>query len=162
MCNPVSSVPCILCTLFSVSRLPVSVSGSLESGFSDPGIVVTSARGPTNYHQSGECSGSGVTPESPWKVIKFQARLQGNKSHENWSQGHQKSWKIDPGIMINPICAKVDFCNTSLAKCLVFQSQTPKNHQKKQPGNKYEKTMFFDPNVPKNLSKWAPKSTKNQ
>ena len=26
-CNPVSSVPCILCTLFSVSRFPISVSG---------------------------------------------------------------------------------------------------------------------------------------
>ena len=32
MCNPVSSVPCILCTLFWISRLPVSVSGPLESG----------------------------------------------------------------------------------------------------------------------------------
>ena len=101
---------------------------------------------------------SGVTSEPPWKVIKFQASLQGNKSHENWSQGHPKSWEIDAGIMRNPISAKADFCNTSLAKCLVFQSQTPrfkpKNQKKKQPGIRYEKTMFFDPNVPKNLFKW--------
>ena len=126
MCNPVSSVPCILCTLFSVSRFPVSVSGSLESGFRDPGIVLLSAREAPIYHQPGVWSGSGVTPESPWKVINFQASLQGNKSHENLSQGHPKSWKIDPGIIRNPISAKDDFCNTSLAKCLFLQSQTPK------------------------------------
>ena len=55
LCNPVSSVPCILCTLFSVSRFPVSVSGSLETGLRDPGsglrkpgIVFLSARGLTN------------------------------------------------------------------------------------------------------------------
>ena len=49
--------------------------------------------------------------------------------------------------MRNPISAKVDFCNTSFAKCLFFQSQTPKfkleNHQKKQLGNRYEKIFFF-------------------
>ena len=36
-------------------------------------------------------SGSGLTPESPWKVIKFQSSRQGNKSLENWSQVHPKS-----------------------------------------------------------------------
>ena len=128
--------------------------------FRDPGLIVTRAREATNLAQPGGCSGSGVTPEPPWKVIKFHASLQGNKSHENWSQGHQKSWKNDPGIMINPISAKAVYCNTSLAKCLVFQSQTPrfrpKHDQKKQPGNRYEKTMFFNPNVPTNLFKWGP------
>ena len=66
---------------------------------------------------------------------------------------------MDLKIMRNPISAKVDFCDTSLAKCLVFQSQThrfrPKNHQKKQPGNSYE-NMFFNPNVFNNLSEWVP------
>ena len=38
---------------------------------------------------------------------------------------------MDPGIKRNPIAAKVDFCNTTLAKCLVFQSQTPKFRPKK-------------------------------
>ena len=48
--------------------------------------------------------------------------------------------------MRNPISAKVDFCNTFHAKCLFLQSQPPnfrpKNHQKKQPGNRYEKTTW--------------------
>ena len=40
----------------------------------------------------------------------------------------------------NPISTKVDFCNNFHAKCLFVQSQTlkfrPKNHEKKQPGNR--------------------------
>ena len=102
----------------------------------------------------------------PGKVIKFQASLQGNKRHVNWSQVHQKSWKIDSGIMRNPISAKIDFCNISLAKCLFFKSPTsrfgPKSHQKKKPGDKHEQTHLFWPKVPKKLSKWVPKSNKNQ
>ena len=104
------------------------------------------------------------SPKSRWKFINFRACLQGNKSHENWSQGHPKSWKIDPGIIRNPISTKVDFCNTFHAKCLFFQSQTPKfrlkNQQKKQPGNRYGKNCFFGPKVPKKLSEWAPKINK--
>ena len=46
MCNPVSSVSCILRTLFSVSRLPVSVSGSLESC---SGILDCLLLGPGNH-----------------------------------------------------------------------------------------------------------------
>ena len=103
-------------------------------------------------------------PRILWKFINFRISIQGNKSHENWSQGYPKSWKIDPGITRNPISAKVDFCNTFHAKCLFFQSQTPKfrpkNQQKKQPGNRYEKNCFFCPKVPKKLSEWVPKITK--
>ena len=110
--------------------------------FRDPGLVLLRAREAPIYHQPGGYFGSGVPP----KFIKFQASPQGNKSYENWSQGNQKSWEIDPGIMGNPICAKVDFCNTSLAKCLVFRARTPrfrpKYHQKRQPGNRYKKSMF--------------------
>ena len=72
--------------------------------------------------------------------------------------------KNDPGITRNPISAKVDFCNTFHAKCLFLQSQTPKfrpkNQQKKQPGNRYEKNCFFCPKVPKKLSEWVPKINK--
>ena len=71
---------------------------------------------------------------------------------------------MDPGITRNPISAKVDFCNTFHAKCMFFQSQTPKfgpkNQQKKQPGNRYEKIFFFGPKMPKKLSEWVPKITK--
>ena len=99
----------------------------------------------------------------PWKSNNFQANLQGNKSHENWSQGHLKSWKNDPRITSNPISAKVDFCNTFHAKCLFLQARTPKfrpkNQQKKQPGNRYEKNCFFCPKVPNKLSEWVPKIT---
>ena len=47
LCNPVCSVPCILCTLSSASRLPVSASESLV-GFRDPAIDVTRVREPTH------------------------------------------------------------------------------------------------------------------
>ena len=78
----------------------------------------------------------------------------------------QNQNKMEPGIMRNPISAKVDFCNTSLSKCLVFQSQTPrfrpKNQQETQPGNKYEKFILFGPKVSKKLSKWVPQINKNR
>ena len=126
---------------------------------------VTWGPGPTHLPPTRLVAGSGVTPESPWKVIKFHASLEGNKSHENWSQGHSKSWKIDPGIMRNPIAAKVDFCNTSLVKCLAVQSQTQIQTQKsseKESGNRYEQIMFFGPNVPTNLCNGSPKSNRNR
>ena len=94
--------------------------------------------------KSHQVSSQSPVPQISWKLV----------------QGHPKSWKMDPGIMRIPTSVKVEFCNTSLAKCLVFQSQTPrfrpKNHQKKKPWNRYEQIMFFDPNVPKNLFKWDP------
>ena len=71
---------------------------------------------------------------------------------------------MDPGIKINPISAKVDFCNTFHAKCMFFQSQTPKfrpiNQEKKQPGNRYEKILFFGPKMAKKLSEWVPQIIK--
>ena len=49
--------------------------------------------------------------------------------------------------MRNQISVKIDFCNTLLAECLVFQSQTAKfglkNHQKKKPESKHDKIHFF-------------------
>ena len=96
----------------------------------------------------------------PWKSINFQASLQGNKGHENWSQGHPKSWKNDLGITRNPISAKVDFCNTFHAKCLFLQSRTPRfrsqNHSNNWPGSKHEKRHLFWSKVPEKLSKWGP------
>ena len=96
----------------------------------------------------------------PRKIINFRASLRANKNHENETQAHPKSWKIDPGIIRNPISAKVDFCNTFHAKCLFLYDLTlkfiPKNHQKKQPLNSYEQIFFFAPKVPKTLSKWIP------
>ena len=120
--------------------------------------------GTGRYHPRCTCPELRGPSRQPWKSINFQASLQGNKCHENWSQGHPKSWKIEPEIMRNPISAKVDFCNTFHAECLFLQSRTPefipKNHQKKQPGNRYEK---------KNVQKYSkssqnrfPKSTKKR
>ena len=40
------------------------------------------------------------------------------------------------------------------------QIQTQKSLEK-QPGNRYEKPMFFGPNVPNNFINGSPKSTKN-
>ena len=71
---------------------------------------------------------------------------------------------MDPRIMRNPISAKADFCNSSFAKCLFFQSQTsrfkPKNQQKKKPGNKHEQTPFFKSKVPNKIQNEVPKFTK--
>ena len=50
--------------------------------------------------------------------------------HENWSQGHPKSWKMEPGIMRMPTSTKIDFCNTPLIKCLVFNPGHPDSNQK--------------------------------
>ena len=110
------------------------------------------------YPQPTRGSRSGMTPESPWKIMSFQASLQGNESHENGFQGHPKSCKIDPGIIRNPLPAKIDFCNTSIAKGLFLQSQTPKfplkNHQNKQLGNRYDKISFFLSKNIQKLPKW--------
>ena len=66
--------------------------------------------------------------------------------------------------MRNPISTKVDFCNTFHAKCLFFQSQTPKfrpkNQQKKQPGNRYEQIFFSNQEKSKKLSKSVPRINK--
>ena len=47
---------------------------------------------------------------------------------------------------------------------MFFQSQTPKfrpkNQQKKQPGNRYEKIFFFGRKMPKKLSEWVPEIIK--
>ena len=72
-------------------------------GFRDPGIVVTKVREPHNYHQQGEYFGSGVTPETPRKAIKFQASLQNKKNNEILSKCPKI--KLDPGIMRDPISA---------------------------------------------------------
>jgi hypothetical protein len=78
-----------------------------------------------------------MPPESRWQVIKFQASLQCHKSHENWSWGHPKSWKMDPEIMRNPISVKVDFCHTSHTNACFYNpwhaNLYPPNHLKKHP-----------------------------
>ena len=99
-------------------------------------------------------------PRITLKVIIFQASLQGNKSQENWFQGQPKSQKMDSGIMRNQIAAKNDFRDTSLAKCLVFESQTPrfkpKKHQRKQPGDKMKRLFLFGPRVPNKTLRMGP------
>ena len=134
LCNPVSNVPCILCTLFSVSRFPVSVSGSLESGFRDPGLFVTRDPPATNYHQPRGCFGSGLPTESLWKVSKFQASLQANKRYENWSHGIQNHKKMTLGTW------EISFCKSCFLQYLPCQLldfpipnaqiQTPKSSEK--------------------------------
>ena len=54
-------------------------------GCRDLGIVVTRTQEPTICFPPSSVSGSWMTPESNWKIIKFQAIPQGNKSHEKWT-----------------------------------------------------------------------------
>ena len=149
---------------FGSSKGSISHFSCLMSHFSGLLDCLLYPKNHRHRHQPTRDSGSGMTPESPWKFINFRASLQGNKSHENWSQGYPKSWKIDPGITRNPISAKVDFCNTFHAKCLFFQSQTPKFRLKSNRKSNLEidmkKNFFFDPKVPKKLSEWVPKIIK--
>ena len=92
-------------------------------------------------------------PRIIWKFINFRASLQGNKSHENWSQGDPKSWKIDPGIIRNPIFTEVDFCNISHAKCMFFNPRHPDLDQKTNRKNNLEidmkKSFFWSKNAQK-------------
>ena len=99
-------------------------------------------------------------PEKPYNFKTAPSESPRQQKNENWSQGHPKSSKLDPGMIPNPISAKDDFCNTSLAKCLFLQFQTPKfrprNHQKKQPVNRSGKSSVFCLKITKKLSKWVP------
>ena len=80
-CNLVSSVSCILCTLSSVSRLPISLSGSLESC---SGILDCLFLRP-------------ITPNLTGRRIWGDLRIT-PKSHRISSQcpGQQMSWKLAP------------------------------------------------------------------
>ena len=73
---------------------------------------------------------------------------------------------MSPGIMSSPTSAKNDLCNTSNAKCLVFQSQTsrcrPKNHPKENLETSMNKYTFFGPRYPKSFQNAVFKSIKNQ
>ena len=59
--------------------------------------------------------------------------------------------------MRNPICAKADFCNTSLAKCL-----DPKISRKNNLEIDMNKYSFFVQKYPKNSQNGSPKSSKNR
>ena len=58
------------------------------------------------------------------KNIKFQARLQGIKSHENWSQGHPKTSKMDSQINRIPTSMKTCFLLPLLHQMFAFKTQT--------------------------------------
>ena len=125
-------------------------------GLRDLGVFVTKDSEGTIYHPPGALPGSGVTPESPWKVIKCQVSLQGNKSHENRSQGHLKSCKMDNKIIRSPTSLKADFCNSSL-----HPDPDPKNIRK----NNLETSMSTCTLVQgtTKISKWGPQMlNKNQ
>ena len=81
-------------------------------------------------------------PRILWKFINFRASLQGNKSHENWTQAYPKSWKIDPGIIRSPIFTEVDFCNTSHAKCMFFNPR----HRNLDPTTRRKNNLEIDMN----------------
>ena len=105
-------------------------------------------------------------PRILWKSINFRASLQGNKSHGNWSQGYPKSWKIDPGIIRNPIFTEVDFCNTSNAKCMFFNPRhrnlDPTTNRKNNLELDMKKSSFFVQKCPNNFQNGSPKSSKNR
>ena len=118
------------------------------------------------YPRPDRDSGSGMNPESHEHSLIFKTVSKAAKVIKISPKVTQTHEKTDPEIMRNPISAKVDFCNTFNAKCMFFQSQTPefrpKNQQKKQPGNRYEKNCFLIQKYLKNFQNGSLKSTKNQ
>ena len=121
LCNPVSSVSCILCTLFSVSRLPVSVSGSVESGFRDPGLFVHRAQEPTIYPQPDRSQNLGWPQNVLDKSSNFMPVSRATKVMKivpKATQNHKK-WTLEPWefqflwkliFAIHPL-PNVCFCN---------------------------------------------------
>ena len=152
LCNPVTSVPCILCTLFSVSRLPVSVSWSLESGFSDPGIVVTWAQPATIYHQPGwsqdlGCPQNHSEESSNFTQVSRATRAmkigpKATKNHENWTCNHLRKL-----IFAIPPLPYACFCNPR------HPNLDPKIIRKSNLEIDMNKNSFFGPKVTKQLSK---------
>ena len=135
------------CTMYpmyssSVSKFPVSVSRSLESVSSMLGWLLLRPR----HHPI--TTNPEVSQDLGWPRITlktYQTSWQSLKQKKSWKLVPRifKIWKLDPGSMRYPDCAKGDFCNTSHTKNWLFQSQTskfrPKNDQKKKPGNQHKK-----------------------
>ena len=98
LCDPVSIVSCIKCTLSSVSRLPVSISASLKSV---SGILELWLLGPGNQPIQLEPSAMprpGGNPESPWKVINFKPVSRATKLVKigpKATQNHEKNHAIN-------------------------------------------------------------------
>ena len=140
--------------LNSNSRLPVSVSGSLEPV---SGVEELLSLRPSNQPFTTNRAGRRIwgTPNNH------------NEKSYNFEKRETKFRQIRPkaiqelGIMRSPASAKVDFGNTSLTECFVFQSQTstrprPKKHLKRKPDNEHEQIHSPWANVLKELSKWGP------
>ena len=144
VCNPLSSVPCTVCAFSQVWRFPVSVSGSLELV---SGILALLLLGPGSqpiYLQLG--AHDLMWAQNHFEGHSISSQPPGQQSRESWFPKPPQIRKTEPGEMRNPTSARIDFCNTSNAKCLAFQSQTSRfrsNNQKKQPGNKHEKIHSF-------------------
>ena len=172
-CEGYSVIPFPMCyisyaiILFSASRFAVLVSGSLVSVSRILELLLPGPRDEPIQRPSGGARDLGwpQNKRENYGFFKFQASLQGNnKSHENWSQHHPKSWNVDPGIIRNPGSVEITFCNTSDAKYWLFESQTsrfgPKNHQK--PRNKHVKIHLFCARYTNNSVNAVCKSKKNQ
>ena len=106
------------------------------------------------------CLKSGTTEESPWKVIKFRASLQGNKRHDNLSQDHPKSWKMNTGIMIFPTSVEVGFAIHIYQNVRFSNPRHPDSDPKIVRKSLLESTIKgiqkYSSNVPEKRSKWGP------
>ena len=129
ICNPVSSVSCILWTLFPISRLPISVSGSLGS--------VWSWWCPRAILKSNQISIQSPRQQRSWNSVPRPSEIMQNGGPCNHDQSNFcGSW----------------FLQYFLCKYLIFQLRTsrlrPANHQKKKPGNNHNKLLMFWSKVP--------------
>ena len=113
ICNPVSSVPCTLCALRSISRFPVSVSRSLESV---SGILELLLLRPC---QDGRRI-RGEPRITTKKSLNFQADSRATKTMRNGPNAERNTKNIDPEIMRIPTSAKVVHCKSPHAKCCGF------------------------------------------
>ena len=73
--------------------------------------------------------------------------------------------KMDPGTMRNPITAKVDSCNASHAKCLVFQTWHPDSNPtitRTKTWKQAWRNQTCLVQCPQQLSKWNPQNHKKK
>ena len=99
---------------------------------------------PQNHTENHQFSSQSPGQQKPWKLVPRPPKIM-----ENWPGNHEKS----------------NFCKSWFLQYLpsqmlgfptpATQIQTHKSSEK-HPGNRYEKILFFGPNVSKNLFKWVP------
>ena len=164
ICNPVSSVSCILWTLFPISRLPISAAGSLESVSGILELLLLRTGDRHIYPQPGGAQGLGwhqnhIEKSSNFKPVSKPTKIMkiGLKANQN----HEKS-TLEPSEiqflqkLIFAIPPLPCFCNPG------HPNLDPKIMRKSKLEIDMKTCCFLLQKYPNNSQTGAPKSTKNR